>query len=581
MLCLFILIVSLVWKYLLLSNRIKLFNKYINGKKKINKDKIKTTAIEVLDNTNSKRNNIINFISRCTKNNKKYTGDKKSLMKHLKNTYSNYDSINNFPVIKKPEIKYTYDTSVPTYYEINNIFNNINSTSKSYYQEGITKLQLRKNFKIRREFIQIYQSIWRKMFYNSIDLSIPYDIWNKYSIYLLYKGNGSTDDISNFRPIANIKILVKYFDKLIINRMCKYIIQNNLIPYDLQKAYRCNVNGCFENNYLLNAVLYDSHINKKSISITFLDIKNAFGSISHDFIKYMLDYYSFPPEIKEYFTKKYENLVCEIEFKKSRFKFKQRKGILQGCPTSSMIFILCLNIIIKNINDKYNKNGYQLLNKDILFLCFADDIVLITKSLKTTREILNELNNQLNKFKLFLNFKKCKFYSNEKGALVIENQEITHLDSNKEFKYLGRKFIDFESYLKDIKDYIEEVKLQIKKNAPKDIINKIIKIKLINKLMYQFKVTLGVEFFTIDLEKRKELLKPYLEKCNNFLKDYDLTIDESLDKMITNQCIQLYNSYDDTIKEVFINVNKENENKLNMLKRDETLWKNTLSYTPY
>ena len=68
-------------------------------------------------------------------------------------------------------------------------------------------------------------------------------------------------------------------------------------------AFICNVNGTIEHNQLNQQVLKHARRNKKIYHVTFFDLKDAFGSISHDLTHYCLKRYNIPTEIQIYIRK--------------------------------------------------------------------------------------------------------------------------------------------------------------------------------------------------------------------------------------------------------------------------------------
>jgi len=67
-----------------------------------------------------------------------------------------------------------------------------------------------------------------------------------------------------------------------------YLKANNVIDTSVQKGFLTGMPDVFEHVYSLSAILQDCATNKKPLMMTFLDLKNAFGSVSHQFIFDML-----------------------------------------------------------------------------------------------------------------------------------------------------------------------------------------------------------------------------------------------------------------------------------------------------
>ena len=84
------------------------------------------------------------------------------------------------------------------------------------------------------------------------------------------------------------------------------------------------------------------------LSVTFLDLKNAFGSVSHQLIVDMLDHVGVPRQLRSYITSAYLQLSAYVVSKKwSTPIFSIHKGVFQGDTLSPLIFLIAFNPIIQ------------------------------------------------------------------------------------------------------------------------------------------------------------------------------------------------------------------------------------------
>ena len=67
-----------------------------------------------------------------------------------------------------------------------------------------------------------------------------------------------------------------------------YLRANNVIDTSVQKGFVTGLPGVLEHTYSLSAITEDALANKKPLMMTFLNLKNAFGSASHQLIFDML-----------------------------------------------------------------------------------------------------------------------------------------------------------------------------------------------------------------------------------------------------------------------------------------------------
>ena len=96
---------------------------------------------------------------------------------------------------------------------------------------------------------------------------------------------GETSDPQNFRMIASIALTFgKIFHQIMSDRISKYMLSNNLIDSSTQKAFLKGINGCVEHISVMNELLSNARIGKKTIHVTFFDLADAFGSVEHNLI---------------------------------------------------------------------------------------------------------------------------------------------------------------------------------------------------------------------------------------------------------------------------------------------------------
>ena len=88
--------------------------------------------------------------------------------------------------------------------------------------------------------------------------------------------------------------------------------------------------------------------------------------------------------------------------------FNIQKGVRQGCPMSSFIFIICIQILPKYINNNNNNNikGIIVQDKEIKQSLFADDATFFNNgSLESYENLIQTLNDFSKYLGLKLNVK--------------------------------------------------------------------------------------------------------------------------------------------------------------------------------
>ena len=131
--------------------------------------------------------------------------------------------------------------------------------------------------------------------------------WDEAHIKLIYK-SGDRHDPSNFCPIALTSVIGKLFHKIISRRLETYLRHNDMLDTSIQKGFISGMPGVFEHIYTLSAIMQDALSNGKPLMITFIDLKNAFGSVSHLLFFDMLSAVKVPAFLLNYIHSFYSQL---------------------------------------------------------------------------------------------------------------------------------------------------------------------------------------------------------------------------------------------------------------------------------
>ena len=98
--------------------------------------------------------------------------------------------------------------------------------------------------------------------------------------------------------------------------------------------------------------------------------------------------------LKAVYNKPTANIVLSGEKLKP---FPLRSGTKQGCPCSSLLFHIVLDILTTAIREEKEIKGIQIRKEEVKLPLFADDIILYIENPKDATRKLLELTNEFDK----------------------------------------------------------------------------------------------------------------------------------------------------------------------------------------
>ncbi|XP_060589724.1 uncharacterized protein LOC132744948 [Ruditapes philippinarum] len=343
----------------------------------------------------------------------------------------------------------------PTWKEINDVVKKARSCSAPG-PSGIPYKVYKKCPKLLRTLWSLLRVVWRKG-------SIP-NCWQTAEGCLIPKEKNSKN-ITQFRTISLLSVEGKIFFSILAKRMTTYMIENKYIDTSVQKGGIPGFSGCAEHTSALTQLLHEARINQKDLTVVWLDLANAYGSIPHQLILEALQHYHVPEQATNLVTSYINNI--HLRFSCSRFTtdlVPLEKGIVTGCTISVILFVMGMNMIIRAAERE--SRGPQT-NAGIRLppnRGFMDDMTITTETHIQTRWILHALDETVSWAWMLFKPRKSRCLVVRKGKvtdrfkLTIQKEEIPSLVNNP-VKCLGKWF---DSTLKDtksqgrLKQHVEE-----------------------------------------------------------------------------------------------------------------------------
>ncbi|CAG9565456.1 unnamed protein product [Danaus chrysippus] len=365
---------------------------------------------------------------------------------HFKSTYEVPKSVRLYtdPNEQKPEIPHIdFHGIPPTLDEISSHIKRKSSKSAPG-PDGIPYIVFKKCPSVRKHLINIYGKIWSRK-------QIP-ECFGKAMFVLIPKKDRVTDP-KDTRPIALTNTISKIFFSVLQTRMTRFMLSNKYFRPNHQKGFLPGISGCLEHNTLLSESLKDARKSERQITVCWIDLENAFGSIQHELMLFALRWYNFPPLVRDMIASYYSKLRFSIITKEGPSKsLSYNVGLFQGCCLSPIVFNIVINILVDKLISNEKKWGYRFkFNNKYTesILAFADDLAILTRHPKHCQVLLDEvdkfcewtdgLRTKPSKCHCLCLGRRNTRYTSYDPGLSIGGQCVSTVTEDAPFKFLGRK----------------------------------------------------------------------------------------------------------------------------------------------
>ena len=159
-----------------------------------------------------------------------------------------------------------------------------------------------------------------------------------------------------------------------------YTRSNGYMDSTVQKAFLPAISGCTEKSIKLATTLREAHSKHCSISVCWLDLANAYGSVHHGLIEFSLQHYGAPSKLLHIVVNMYSNLQSIIitcpQWSTNTIPLKI--GVYQGDPLSMVIFNTMICTLADSLANLHHLGyNFSQSQRRIQLLQYADDTCLI------------------------------------------------------------------------------------------------------------------------------------------------------------------------------------------------------------
>ena len=217
-------------------------------------------------------------------------------------------------------------------------------------------------------------------------------------------------DIGQFRPISLLNIDGKIIFGIIAKRIITFVTKNGYVDESNQKAGIPGIPGCVEHAFSIWDAIQDAKVNKKDLSVIWLDLANAYGSVPHVLIEEAMEFFWIPEQVRAMVRKYYD--LFKMRFTTGAFTTEWQRlevGIAAGCTISVILFVLVMEMILKACKTDGAEMSTPLRS-------FMDDITALVRGEGITREMLGRLDELIKWSRMKFKAKKSRSVSFKKGV---------------------------------------------------------------------------------------------------------------------------------------------------------------------
>ena len=253
--------------------------------------------------------------------------------------------------------------------------------------------------------------------------------WGRSNTVLIHKG-GDTDDPSCWRPIALISTIAKVYSGLWADRLSRWAEGEDLLSPG-QKGFR-HYDGVLEHNFILQSALTDCRRRAGGeLHVCFVDLTNAFGSLSHSYLWEVLARLGLEPEVLLALQSIYDGTTTVYTTAQGTSEpAPVVRGVRQGCPLSGILFAAAMEPLVRALN---GVDGVEAL-------AFADDVALLCRDQPALESALSALEDVCGWCGLQPNPRKSGLLSVGPAPppALLCGQPLPVVEEGGSYRYLGR-----------------------------------------------------------------------------------------------------------------------------------------------
>ena len=341
----------------------------------------------------------------------------------------------NFPqpswLPSSPSPSVSFDTSGISLDELMQVIKNSKSKSSASPLDGVSYKIIKRCPSLVPALFSLFNACWSSS-------CVPH-AWKQAVVRLIPKSSASTcnSDPANLRPIALTSCIGKLFTSM---------LWNGYMDTTTQKAFNNGIPGCIEHQCKLAAIIKEATEKHRSLSVCWIDLANAYGSVPHALIQFVLQHYHAPPQFTNTVSNLYSGLSAIITADNwATSAVPLQIGVYQGDPLSVVIFNTVMCTLIDALKPLHHL-GYKLSGSrhSISLLQYADDTCLVADGPSSCQQLLEQVEGWLHWSGMKAKVPKC-FSLGITSSMGRPFDPSLNLH-NQEIPFIGRQSIKFLGY---------------------------------------------------------------------------------------------------------------------------------------
>lgn len=256
--------------------------------------------------------------------------------------------------------------------------------------------------RLRHKLFLLLRQLWRE--------GDIVDEWCKAEGVYLPK-EAEAEDIGQFRPISLLNVDGKIYMGILAKRTVNYLQTNGYIDESVQKAGIPGIPGCIEHAFSIWDVIQEAKTDNLDLSVVWLDLANAYGSVPHELLFTAMDHFHIPVKVKDLMRKYYNNFT--MRFTTAEFTTDWHRlevGIAAGCTISVIWFVLVMEMILMSTECTEESAKIRSPKK-----AFMDDVTILTRGKDRMAKVLTRLDQLITWSRMKFKAKKSRSLTFLKG----------------------------------------------------------------------------------------------------------------------------------------------------------------------